>query len=365
MKRIPKLCRRKDGRAYVTDPRTKKEVYLGTWDTPEAEQSYERWRLEFLAAEQRHPGVVPSSGLTVGQLIKSYLTFAQKYYVKRGKTTSEYAAIQGALARILPWAEMRADAFSPSRLKDARDEMVNRGWTRDYVNEQVGRIRRCWRWAVENELCPSVVLHALEAVTQLRKGRTEAQEQRDIKPVPLEIVEKTIAYLPRMFQLLVALHYVSGMRCEEIVALRLADIDRRAEPWVYGVTPDWNKKDHLGDERRVPFGPSARAVIAELARGKSESDWLFPSRGRGRRAHVRGNHLTVSGYYHRITSVCKREYIPHWFPLQLRHAALTRVRERYGLEGSQVIGGHDRIETSQIYAEKNWNLARRIAEEMG
>ncbi len=55
MKRIPKLCRHKSGRAYITDPRTKKEVYLGTHGTPAATRAYERWLAEYLAAEERHP----------------------------------------------------------------------------------------------------------------------------------------------------------------------------------------------------------------------------------------------------------------------------------------------------------------------
>lgn len=50
---------------------------------------------------------------------------------------------------------------------------------------------------------------------------------------------------------------------------------------------------------------------------------------------------------------------------QLRHSRATEVRKTYGLEAAQVILGHAKADVTQIYAERNLNLAIQIAKETG
>ncbi|MEO2032790.1 MAG: tyrosine-type recombinase/integrase [Planctomycetaceae bacterium] len=54
-----------------------------------------------------------------------------------------------------------------------------------------------------------------------------------------------------------------------------------------------------------------------------------------------------------------------WAPNRLRHSAATEIRKRYGLEAAQVILGHAKADTTQIYAERDATLAQRIAREVG
>jgi integrase len=54
-----------------------------------------------------------------------------------------------------------------------------------------------------------------------------------------------------------------------------------------------------------------------------------------------------------------------WSPLQLRHTAATRIRSRYGVEVARVILGHTRVETSQIYAERDLGKAAEVMREIG
>lgn len=54
-----------------------------------------------------------------------------------------------------------------------------------------------------------------------------------------------------------------------------------------------------------------------------------------------------------------------WAPNQLRHTRATDVRARYGLEASQVILGHASADVTQIYAERDEALARKVAKESG
>jgi integrase len=57
--------------------------------------------------------------------------------------------------------------------------------------------------------------------------------------------------------------------------------------------------------------------------------------------------------------------IPDWCPLQIRHTRATEVRKRYGLDGAQSALGHKNADVTQVYAEKNLELAVKIARETG
>jgi len=54
-----------------------------------------------------------------------------------------------------------------------------------------------------------------------------------------------------------------------------------------------------------------------------------------------------------------------WHPHQLRHSAGTRIRKEMGLEAAQVYLGHSKADVTQIYAERNLELARQIAAKYG
>ncbi len=65
--------------------------------------------------------------------------------------------------------------------------MVKLGWARTYVNKHVGRIKRIFRHATENEMVPPSTYQGLQAVGGLRAGRSDAREIRaafDAAPVP-------------------------------------------------------------------------------------------------------------------------------------------------------------------------------------
>ncbi len=56
---------------------------------------------------------------------------------------------------------------------------------------------------------------------------------------------------------------------------------------------------------------------------------------------------------------------PVWVPNQLRHSRLTEIRKLFGLEASRVCGGHREIGVTQIYAEQDRDLARRVMAQVG
>jgi site-specific recombinase XerC len=54
-----------------------------------------------------------------------------------------------------------------------------------------------------------------------------------------------------------------------------------------------------------------------------------------------------------------------WSPNQLRHAAATAIRRKFGLEAAQVILGHSELSTTQVYAERDLTRAAAVIKEIG
>ena len=54
-----------------------------------------------------------------------------------------------------------------------------------------------------------------------------------------------------------------------------------------------------------------------------------------------------------------------WHPNQLRHAFATKARKQHGLEAAQVLLGHARADVTQVYAERNLDLAVNVAAQLG
>jgi site-specific recombinase XerC len=54
-----------------------------------------------------------------------------------------------------------------------------------------------------------------------------------------------------------------------------------------------------------------------------------------------------------------------WHPNQLRHTAATDFRSRFGLEAAQVLLGHSKADTTQVYAERDLKKAADVARKIG
>jgi integrase len=66
-----------------------------------------------------------------------------------------------------------------------------------------------------------------------------------------------------------------------------------------------------------------------------------------------------------IQRACRRAGIPVWSPHRLRHTRATLIRQQYGLEGAKAVLGHTDTKITEIYAERDLELASRIMREIG
>lgn len=356
-RRVPKLgLHKSSGRGYVTDPDTGKQKLFARFGTPECARAYESWVAEFLT---RKPGVpAPGPPLTVARLARAYLAHAETYYVKHGEPTSQVRTLRAALRYLVATCpDVPADRFTVAHLKQVREAMVAAGMTRKVVNAWVGKVRGVWRWGVEEELVDASAYGALRAVRGLARGRTPAPDRPKVRPAPEADIEAVLPFLRPRVRAMVLLQRWAGMRPQDVVRMRPADVDRLGAPWVY--RPEGHKTEHHGLERKVYLGPKCREVLAPLLdAAPSPAAYLFPSRRKGA-GHFRVESLTLA-----LRVACRKAGVPHFSAARLRHSAATEVRAAYGLEAAQVILGHSELRTTQVYAERDEALARKVAEDL-
>jgi integrase len=77
------------------------------------------------------------------------------------------------------------------------------------------------------------------------------------------------------------------------------------------------------------------------------------------------DHYDADSYRRAVRRACLKAGIPIWCPLQLRHAAGTLIRKRYGLEASQAVLGHAELSVTQVYSEVDLQRARQVMAEIG
>ena len=78
-----------------------------------------------------------------------------------------------------------------------------------------------------------------------------------------------------------------------------------------------------------------------------------------------GDAYTTVAVRNAVYRACDRAGIPRWHPNQIRHTVASKVRHLHGLEAAQVVLGHARADTTQIYAERDLARAREVVRALG
>ncbi len=354
-----------------------KDVYLGRYGTPESREKYSQliadWKPPVAArATEARP---LKATLTIGELTLRYAKFAESYYVKAGQPTAQVQRIRSALRELnRMYATDPAEGFGPIKLKALQSALINRvdlrvrktnrrTLSRKYINALVSCIVRAFKWAVSEELVSPSVYSSLRTVEGLKAGRTAARESAGVSPVDANIVDRTLQVVPPNLAAMIRLQMLTGMRPEDVVSMRPCEITRPSTgPWTY--QPESHKCAHLGRQRVVFFGPQAREVLQDWLQDITPASRIF-SLHRREPTVAAGPKFDKDTYRQSIQRFCRRHGIPLWSPNQLRHLYGTHVRQRFGLEGAQVVLGHSRADTTQIYAERDLGLAARVQETMG
>lgn len=374
-----------------------KDHYTGPWGSTESDAEYLRLIAEWLAdhrvisAANAHScgQAVGSKSLTISELILAYWQHVQKYYRRPdGSPSGEEVNYRYALRPVRQlYGETLVSEFSPLKLKAVRQHMISAGLARTVINGRIGRIVRMFRWGVAEELVPETVHRSLAAVENLQKGRSEAREPGPVNPVLDEHVEATLPFLSPPIRAMVELQRVTALRSSEVCNLRGAELDMSGDVWIY--RPTRHKTLHHGKARVVFIGPRGQELLKSRLTANPESYLFTPQEAidarrkqqrATRKSKVQPSQLkrrksqpkrkpevcyTYRSFGCAIRRACKRAGVPFWHPHQLRHTRGTEVRKEYSLEGAQVALGHTSAKITEVYAERDHALARRIASETG
>lgn len=370
----PKLCRNPDGRAYATIPGSgRRRVYFGQHGTPEAESAYRRWLGQILRSEEQvAPIPVVTTTTRIADLAAPFLDHAIGYYSRDGQPTEEFRNVRDAMRILLRYArDDLAAAFGPNALRSVRDSMIRDGWTdaknrkhrysRAYVNSTVGRILRFFLWCESRELLPRGTSHYLRTLEPVRKqSRADVAERPPVAAVPFAAVKATLPFCRDNLAALIQVQFWSAMRPSEACRICVRDLDISGDIWTY--QPERHKTESHGHSLTKAIPEPAQEILRPfIDRSHDPSAPLFLTRfGRPYDAKTYGKAVSKA-----IKAAGRAGVeIPHWSPLQLRHAIAELVDGLTDRESAQHYLGHSRPDTTAIYAGRNRSAIRRVAQEL-
>jgi len=391
-----------------------KEYWLGAAGTPEADKRYAQhlaaWvssgctsadlppELEDRPAHAGRPAASPTAdapeaddqaalAMTVGGLTLRYLTT-----VKGSRTSAELRGCSKWWnARVVAAAlETRRavplERFGPKMLKDVQAELATRPRkqkkdgepimrTRYMVNRTVKEIIAMFSWAVGEELITPDRLVALRCVKSLRAGESLARESEPVQPVSDAAVDAILPHLPPVMADLVRFARLTAVRPSEACALRLADIDFDPELPLPRWTLRKHKTAHKGKVREIAIGPRAQKLIERWTTGKADGDFVFATGDLGRvktsgtiqkrKRRTARIGFTSTDIRKDVAAACRAAGIDNWTPYQLRHAGVSDVRRRMGLEAAQAHAGHANVKMTEHYARLTFDDAAQVALKIG
>ena len=339
-----------------------KDFDLGLHGSEISRAEYDRMSAEWLSHGRRlsSASIGHGEGLSVNEVILSFLQWADGYYRKNGVVTGETDNIRYAMKPLRQlYGDTLASRFGPTALKTVRQTVIDSGLCRNEVNRRTRLVVRAFKWAVENEMVPPSIHHGLKAVSGLRSGRGDVRESKPIKPVPEEWVDAIQPLVSRQVWAIVRLQRLTGMRPGEVVSIRTGDVDATGKVWSY--TPGSHKTEHHGKVRRIYFGPQAQAILQEWFRTDPTASLFQPreavaefrveqrksrhspvqpfqaSRAKPSPRKVPGESYTPDSYRQSIVKPCEKAKVSSWHPNQLRHNAATRLRKEFGLDVTRAV----------------------------
>lgn len=373
--KLPSYRRHPNGQAFYEHKG--RRTYLGKYDSPESRKLYAQ-----VVAQIAAGGVGAIVDLTdeqdasIDELLLPYLDWATRYYSDNGRPSKEFAGVKSAAKMLSDFAgETEGRLFGPRMLIALQSHLVRAGHARPYVNKQVARVKRFFRWCCEQERLPAEHWHKLVCVRGLEVGRTEAREPDAIEPVPREVVEQTIPYLQPIIAAMVQVQMLCGMRPQDVCNMRGIDVAEHEPIWIYEVPK--HKNAWRGHSLIKAIPRAAQAILKPYMPDDLDKHVFSPRAAmearcgrfiQRRKRKIRERYDTDS-YRRAINYGLKKAErrnvaIPHWHPNQLRHSIATEIRQAIGEQAAQVWLGHACLETTSIYAAKQVSELVAIAQEL-
>jgi integrase len=319
---------------------------------------------------------------TIMSIVKAFSVHAKDYYRDvAGNATSEVRRIKYATSPLIDmFAAMPAEEFGPLKLKQVRQQMIDLNLARKSINDRIACIKRMFRWAASEELVPAGTYQSLLTVEGLKRGRSGAKETARVLPVPETHVYAILPYTTEVVAAMIELQLLTGMRSTEVCIIRPCDIETTGKVWMY--RPAFYKTQYLDREfeKVICIGPRGQEILKPFLKRKLDGYCFSPAETQEKR-NVSNGERELNERYDRRTYRKAVQYaikkaqkagvkigdkpVMMWTPHQLRHTATTRAAKEFGIEIAKAATGHAHISTTQIYAEKDMEAAKKVALKFG
>lgn len=378
------LCHNSGGRkrafSYVYEDGRRRRVYLGAWGSPDSKRRYHELISGALAPTAAATHATPTA-TSIEDLVGRCLFWAQSHYVKHGRPTGEWNNLKEAAAPVLElFRDEPAAGFGPKKLRMVRDHLLQTGrFARRTINAQIQRVRRIFRWGVAEELVPAQVWESLRSLLPLQRGRTSARETAPVNPVPLALLKKTLPQLTPTLRAMAALQLLTGMRPNEVVQMRAADIEMTGPQGCWVFLPRTHKTEHRGKSRRVVLAKRAQLILKPFLSPDPEALLFTPARSEEERRQLRrrarkskvppSQHerdlrhqasprrqlrpaWTSASYLRAVYYACDAAGAERWSPGRLRHNFEDAAEQACGLEAASKALGHSHLGTTEHYRNR-------------
>jgi integrase len=390
--------------------------YLGIYNSEASWRLYHELIAAWLAngrkLPEREPAPAPAPSpapvlpITVAEVLVLYMEYAEKKYGRRRNYLKTLSHIKRALGPLREhFGALPAESFGPLALEQLRDLYIAEGLSRNTVNDRVRIVKDVFSLAVRKEKVQLSLKHGLNELQGLQADESDAPEPKKVKPVPDAYVDAVLPHVLPPVKAMIEVQRLTGARAGEIVIMRGCDLDTTGPLWIY--KPEFHKTQRLGHEREIMLGPKAQEIIKKHLKADTKAylfdpreavaEWQMQKR-EGRRTKVQpsqrdrgrinpklrpGDRYTVDSYRRAIRRACEKVKVPdevvkkgedavrkwkadrRWHPHQLRHLAASRLKKAYGSEVARIMLGHAHLSTTELYGERDREVALRVAREVG
>jgi integrase len=373
--RIPCYRRhRASGQAVVT--LCGQDVYLGKYGSKESKTRYDTVVNEWLARGRRLPER-PGEGKLVKELVLGYFE-----YCSATMPEVEVAKIKTALRLVREmYGETAASKFDVDQFLAIRQKLIRDGLCISTIRDRMGVIRRMTQWGVQKKLVAPDTFGRIEKVLPLRARRDRVKPSRKIRPVPWSAIRAVLPCVNRTIAVMLELQSLTGARSEEICRMTTGQIERGpGDDWLY--RPTLHKNVDRGQDRTIPLNERAQQILAPLLKADPDAALFCPreaaqqvqdalkrptrterQRAKKRKKNPRrapGEFYDHRAYGYAVRRGCLKAGVPVFTPRQIRHTVATWTRQHFTPEHAQVLLGHKKINTTELYAEVNQKLAREV-----
>lgn len=392
MRKLPSYRRTANGCARVTI--NERDYSLGRHGTKASKARYDQIIAEYLASGRSKNFGLSVSDQTLAELMVEYLDHCKSWYPKG--PNSETLRIKSVLSELKAlYLSLPVVEFGPRQFEAVRERLLDptRKLSRNYINAQMKRLKRMFKWAAQKEVITWEAYYRLKEIPGLQRSRTRAKETEPVQPVDETLVAATLKLCSPVVADMIKVQLLTGMRPHEVCDLTPGMIDRSGECWV--ATLPQHKTAWRGKKREVQIGPKAQSILLPYLLRDPDANLFSPAESEAKRRATLGENRTTpesqgnrpgyskrirekrkpgrspgtayspASYRRAINYACKRGKLKPWSPNQLRHLAATKIRKDFGLDVAAAILGHSKMDVTQVYAENDRRKAADVVRKIG